>query len=48
MNGRAGLRFREVPLTRQKHLESWLDEQLEEELPGAKEKIASAGPETLQ
>ncbi len=48
MNGRAGLRFREVPQESQKHLESWLDQQLEEELPGAKEKIATARPETLQ
>jgi CheY-like chemotaxis protein len=48
MNGRAGLRFREVPTECQKSLERWLDEQLEEELPGAKEKIANAGPETLQ
>jgi CheY-like chemotaxis protein len=48
MNGRAGLRFREVPTDCQKSLERWLDEQLEEELPGAKEKIANAGPETLQ
>jgi c-di-GMP-binding flagellar brake protein YcgR len=48
MNGRAGLRFREVSTDCQKNLERWLDEQLEEELPGAKEKIAGAGSETLQ
>ena len=47
VKGRAGLRFREVPQESQKHLESWLDEQLEEELPGAKEKIAAAS-EPLQ
>jgi len=47
VKGRAGLRFREVPKDCQKNLESWLDEQLEEELPGAKEKIAAAGSEIL-
>lgn len=47
VKGRAGLRFREVPKESQKHLENWLDQQLEEELPGAKEKIAAAGNEIL-
>jgi len=48
VKGRAGLRFREVPKDCQQHLENWLDDQLEEELPGAKEKIAAAGNESLQ
>ncbi len=48
VKGRAGLRFHNVPKTAQEHLEKWLDERMEEELPGAKEKIAAAGSETLQ
>lgn len=48
VKGRAGLRFRDVPKQSQKDLESWLDRQLEEELPGAKEIIAAAKPERLQ
>jgi len=47
VKGRAGLRFREVPRESQTDLENWLDEQLEEELPGAKEKLAASGTETL-
>jgi len=41
VKGRAGLRFHNVPQDIQVRLESWLDERLEEELPGAKERIAA-------
>lgn len=42
VKGRAGLRFHNVPRESQEKLEKWLDERLEEELPGAKERIAAA------
>lgn len=48
MKGRAGLRFRDVPKESQDLLEKWLDERLEEELPGAKERIAAADTGHLQ
>ena len=46
VKGRAGLRFRNVPQDSQEQLENWLDDRLEEDLPGAKDRIA-ADPETL-
>jgi|ERR1700722_3893710 len=45
VKGRAGLRFREVAKDAQERLENWLNERLEEELPGAKERLASAEAE---
>jgi CheY-like chemotaxis protein len=42
MKGRAGLRFRDIVKTSQDQLEKWLDDRLEEELPGTKESIAGA------
>jgi len=42
VKGRAGLRFHNVPVEAQDRLERWLDERLEEELPGAKERIAAS------
>ncbi len=42
LKGRAGLRFHDVPQTSQQLLEKWLDDRLEEELPGAKDHIAAA------
>jgi c-di-GMP-binding flagellar brake protein YcgR len=48
LKGRAGLRFHNVPAESQDHLERWLDERLEEELPGAKGKIASAESGSVQ
>lgn len=45
VKGRAGLRFQEIPNNLQQHLETWLDEQLEAELPGSKDRISSADPE---
>ncbi len=46
VKGLAGFRFRNVPSTSQQRLEAWLDDQLEQELPGAKERLAAAEAET--
>jgi DNA-binding response OmpR family regulator len=42
MKGRAGLRFHNVAKGTQEQLEKWLDERLEEEIPGAKERMKAA------
>src|SRR5208282_4021597 len=47
VKGRAGVRFHDVSKDAQVHLEKWLNDRLEEELPGAKERIAAGDPETL-
>ena len=39
MKGQVGLRFQNVPATSQAQLETWLDERMEKEFPGAKERI---------
>ena len=39
---RAGFRFHNVPKSSQEQLERWLDQRMEEDLPGAKERMASA------
>lgn len=41
VKGHAGLRFLNVPETTQQLLEKWLDERMEGQLPGAKEKLTS-------
>jgi len=41
VKGRAGLRFHNIPKEAQAQLEKWLDDRLEEELPGAKERLAA-------
>lgn len=41
--GLAGLRFHELPKTVQKQLEEWLDERIEEEFPGSKDRLAESG-----
>ncbi len=46
VKGRAGLRFHDVAKASQEQLENWLNERLEEELPGAKERLASAEADT--
>jgi DNA-binding response OmpR family regulator len=46
VKGRAGLRFHHVEKDSQALLEKWLDDRLEEELPGAKDLITESG--TLQ
>lgn len=48
MKGRAGFRFHEVSKDLQQHLETWLDDQLEGELPGAKDRINAADPGSFQ
>jgi len=48
VKGRAGLRFRNVPTESQERIERWLDERLEEELPGAKDRISAPEPGPLQ
>lgn len=42
VKGLAGFRFRNVLKDSQEQLEQWLDEQMEQEFPGAKERIAAA------
>jgi CheY-like chemotaxis protein len=46
MKGLAGLRFHNVPQSSQEKLEKWLDEQMEREFPGAKERLTAAESET--
>jgi DNA-binding response OmpR family regulator len=48
IKGRAGLRFHNVPQSSQAMLERWLDERMEKEFPGAKERIAAAESESTQ
>jgi DNA-binding response OmpR family regulator len=48
VKGRAGLRFHEIPNHLQQNLEAWLDERLESELPGSKDRITSTDSEKLQ
>ena len=38
----AGFRFRNVAKDSQEQLEQWLDQQMEQEFPGAKERMAAA------
>ena len=46
VKGRAGFRFHNVPPSHQERLEKWLDERMEEEFPGAKDRLAAAEAET--
>jgi|SRR5579862_2028456 len=46
VKGLAGFRFHNVPPSSQAQLEKWLDDQLEQEFPGAKERLAAAESET--
>jgi CheY-like chemotaxis protein len=46
VKGRAGFRFQNIEKSTQEKLESWLDARMEEELPGAKERIAAAEAES--
>jgi DNA-binding response OmpR family regulator len=48
IKGHVGLRFLNVPQSSQELLERWLDEQMEKEFPGAKEKLAGSGSEGTQ
>ena len=40
MKGLAGFRFHNVPASSQAQLEKWLDDRMEQEFPGAKERLA--------
>jgi CheY-like chemotaxis protein len=42
VKSRAGLRFHNVAKSSQEQLEKWLDERLEEEMPGAKDRVKAA------
>jgi hypothetical protein len=44
--GLAGLRFHHVPKSSQTLLEQWLDDQMEQEFPGAKDRLAAAESES--
>ncbi len=46
IQGRVGLRFQTLPAKSQELLETWLNQQMEVELPGAKERIAAADAAT--
>jgi len=48
IKGHVGLRFLNVPQSSQGLLEKWLDEQMEKEFPGSKEKLAGSGSEAIQ
>jgi CheY-like chemotaxis protein len=48
LKGHAGLRFLNVPQNSQDLLEKWLNEQMEKQLPGSKEVLASSGSEAIQ
>jgi len=47
LKGLAGFRFRELPDSVKTGLEKWLDDRMEQEFPGAKDRLASTGFETL-
>src|SRR5271165_3722020 len=47
VKGLAGLRFHNIPKSSLAQLEQWLDEQIEREFPGTKERVAAAESETL-
>src|ERR1700724_2826830 len=47
VKGLAGFRFHDVPKIAQEQLELWLDEQMEQEFPGAKERMAVGEVEPL-
>jgi CheY-like chemotaxis protein len=44
VKGRAGFRFHNIAKTSQEQLEKWLDDRLEEEIPGTRARIAVADP----
>ena len=43
VKGLAGFRFHHIPKSSQQELEHWLDERIEQDFPGTKERLASAG-----
>src|SRR5579863_1256884 len=46
MKGLAGFRFRNVPKATQEQLERWLDERIEEEFPGTKDRIVASSADS--
>jgi len=46
VKGLAGFRFHNVPESSKAELEQWLDDQIEQEFPGTKERLAAAESET--
>ena len=46
VKGLAGFRFHDLAKTSQEKLDRWLDDQMEQEFPGAKERLAAAESET--
>ena len=46
IKGRVGCRFHNVPQSSQQLLEKWLDDQMEREFPGAKQRIAATESKT--
>ena len=48
VKGLAGFRFHNVPESSQAELEQWLDDQIEQEFPGTKERLAAAESESSQ
>jgi CheY-like chemotaxis protein len=46
VKGLAGFRFHDLSKSSKQELEQWLDEQIEQEFPGTKERLASAESET--
>ncbi|PYX50228.1 MAG: hypothetical protein DMG79_06415 [Acidobacteria bacterium] len=46
VKGRAGFRFLNVPKSSQQELERWLDDQIEQEFPGTKDRLTAAESET--
>lgn len=47
LKGLAGFRFLNVPASTKAELEQWLDEHMEKQFPGSKEKIDAAGPGSI-
>jgi CheY-like chemotaxis protein len=47
VKGLAGFRFHNIPKSSQAQLEQWLDDQIEREFPGTKDRLAAAESETL-
>lgn len=48
LKGCVGLRFLNVPPSSQELLERWLNDQMEQQIPGSKEKLAGSGSGALQ
>ena len=47
LKGLAGFRFLNVPTNTKTQLEQWLDDRMEEDFPGSKQRIEAAGSESI-